>query len=169
MKRNRSPFYSAALLAVAGLSAAPYAAAAQPAALPGIDASPIPAEQLDAMRGGLVAPSGLVVSFGIERVAQVNGEIISSSRVNIPDISRMTPAEAQALARLSETRVLQVGGGSTVSPGSMGGLVIQNSLDGQRIAALTTVDVGVNTLAMFKDLNLNSALNSAIVAASSSP
>ena len=54
--------------------------------------------QLDTMRGGFDLPTGLKVSFGIDRVAFVNGNMVSSTSINIPDVSAMTAQQAQALA-----------------------------------------------------------------------
>lgn len=131
--------------------------------------TPLSAERLDSMRGGFVLPSGLVLSFGIERLATVNGEVVAALRVNIPDLGRITTEQAQALAQINQTRVLQVGQGETVLPGGNGGLVIQNSLDGQNIGALTTINVGVGTLGLFQDLNLASTLHDALIGAPTSP
>ena len=46
----------------------------------GAEWKPIDTARLDGMRGGFVVPSGFVVSFGIERVVSVNGEVVSSTQ-----------------------------------------------------------------------------------------
>ena len=45
---------------------------------------PVEPGQLATMRGGYALPSGLVVSFGFERQAWVNGELVVSLQVDIP-------------------------------------------------------------------------------------
>lgn len=130
---------------------------------------PVDTARLEGMRGGLVVPSGLAVSFGIERVAFVNGELVASSALRIPDVANMTPEQAQALAAMNMTQVVQVGEGNVVQPGTGAGLVIQNALDGQTISALTTLDVSVNTLGLFQELNIGAAMQDALNGAGISP
>ncbi|QOD90044.1 hypothetical protein H2514_07185 [Lysobacter sp. CW239] len=130
----------------------------------------VPAGQLDVMRGGFELPSGLVASFGIERLVYVNGALVATASVHIPDIGRMTPEQAQGLAEVKQGMHVQVGGGNTFNPtGAINGLVIQNTLDGQDIRSLTTLDVEVGTLGMFQELNANAALQSALQGAAGSP
>src|SRR3546814_3295830 len=83
-----------ALLASAGVGWSDRASA-QARAMPGTDWVPVDPALLDDLRGGFQLPSGLLVSFGIARVAWVNGELVSYLRVDIPDVARMTPAEAE--------------------------------------------------------------------------
>src|SRR3546814_10607431 len=75
--------------------------------MPGTDWVPVDPALLDDLRGGFQLPSGLLVSFGIERVAWVNGELVSYLRVDIPDVASMTPAEAEALSRLAQTQLVR--------------------------------------------------------------
>lgn len=124
---------------------------------------PLSAAQLDALRGGFVMPSGLELSLGIQRVAYVNGQLVASSSVNIPNITNLSPQDTEALAQLAQTTVVQIGqNNSFEQPAGLNGLVIQNTLDGQHIVTMTTVDVGVNTLGMFQSLNLGNALQDAL-------
>lgn len=129
---------------------------------------PVDAGRLDSMRGGFVMPTGGVVSFGIERIATVNGERVTALRVDIPDLARITPEQARSLAAFRETRVIQVGEGARVLPRGDGALVIQNALDGQRLATLTTINVSVDTLGLFQDLNLAASLQAALTRAPTS-
>lgn len=119
--------------------------------------------RLDDMRGGFVTPSGLLLSFGLERVAYINGELVASASINIPDISKMTAEQAQALSALNDTLLIQVGPGNTFQPSDMNGVVIQNTLDDQQISTLSTLNVSVSTLGMFQDLNAYTALQSALL------
>jgi hypothetical protein len=48
---------------------------------------------------------------------------------------------------------------------SLSGAVIQNSLNNQSIQALTTINTTVNSLSIFKNLNIGATLNSALTSA----
>ena len=125
---------------------------------------PIDPARLDGMRGGFMLPSGLVLSFGIERAVYVNGELAASVSVRIPDMSRITAADAQALARFNEGMVVQVGEGNRFEPTSLpGGVVIQNTLNDQHIVTVTQLDISSGALAGFQELNLGNALRDSLI------
>lgn len=125
--------------------------------------------QLHTMRGGFDLPSGMKLSFGIERVVHVNGQLLTQSRFYIADISQMTPQQAAALADATRPLVVQVGAGNTFDPaamsGGINGLIVQNTLNDQDIRALTTINISVDTLEMFKQLNANQTLQDALLGA----
>jgi hypothetical protein len=164
-----SPSYKPAATRFAVLAALAWCApafAAPPDRALGSEWVAIDPALLDEMRGGFMTAGGTSLSFGIERAVFVNGELLATTRVQIPDIARMTADQARELERFNQGVVVQVGNGNTFEPsGAPGGLVIQNTLDGQDIRALTTVNVGVDTLQAFQDLNTQSALRSATVTA----
>lgn len=123
----------------------------------------MPLERLDRMRGGFELPSGLVLSFGIERLVYIDGNLVAQASVRIPDVSAITPQQARELAQMKQGLVVQVGEGNTFAPaGVVDGVVIQNTVDGRAISALTTIDVGVGTLGMFQNLNAGAALQDAL-------
>jgi hypothetical protein len=126
-------------------------------------------QQLDAMRGGMELPSGMLLSFGIERAVYVNGELVATTRFTVADVSRITPGEARGLAGVQDTMVVQIGEGNTFAPAASGGLVIQNTLDNQDIRALTTLNIAANTLGLFQDLNAAAALQDALNTAPGGP
>ncbi|MDR6840755.1 hypothetical protein [Pseudoxanthomonas sacheonensis] len=131
---------------------------------------PVDPARLADMRGGLLMPSGLSLSFGIERLVYVNGQLVASATLQIPDLGRMTADQASALAAINEGRVVQIGEGNRIGPGAGGNaLVIQNTLDGQDISALTTLNVGVDTLGMLQELNSYDALHNALITSPGSP
>lgn len=152
--------YTRILAAVALLVLAGPLAAADRAL--GAEWTPIDTARLDGMRGGFVVPSGFVVSFGIERVVSVNGEVVASTQLRIPDIARITADQAQLLAGLRDSQVVQVGTGTVVAGGTHG-LVIQNALDGQTISARTSLDVSLNTLQLHRDSLLGAAITRAVI------
>jgi hypothetical protein len=169
-KRLRSRLAAfAVMLACADVAAAgpPW----RPATLPGKDWIPVDPALLQQMRGGYVLPSGMKLSFGIERVVHVNGQLAATTVVSVPDISGITVAQARQLAAFQHGMTLQIGEGNHVhSPGAGGGaLLIQNSLDNQDIRAATRVDVATDTLSSFGNLLLWSALGDALNGASVSP
>jgi len=125
-------------------------------------------ERLDAMRGGFDLPNGLKVSFGLSRVAFVNGNMVATTTLNIPDVSQITAQQAQALATANMGALIQVGSGNAVQAGALpplAGSLIQNTLNNQHIQALTTIDTSVNTLSLFKTMNLMSTINDALTSA----
>lgn len=143
---------------------------ADPPLLLGEEWVPVDPARLADMRGGLMMPSGMVLSFGIERLVYVNGQLVASANLQIPDLGRMTADQASALAAINEGRVVQIGEGNRIDPGAGGNaLVIQNTLDGQTITALTTLNVGVDTLGMLQEMNTYGALHNALIAAPGSP
>lgn len=124
---------------------------------------------LDTMRGGLVLPSGMLLSFGIERAVYLNGQLVATTNFNVPDISRITPEQAHGLSGVQDTMLVQVGEGNTFVPNGAGGIVIQNTLDNQDIRALTTLNISASTLGLFQDLNANAALQDALITAPGVP
>jgi hypothetical protein len=125
-------------------------------------------ERLDSMRGGFDTASGLKISFGISRMAVVNGNLVTQTSFNIPDLSNITTQQAQALAAANTGSLLQNGASNVVQQGalpSLSGAVIQNSLSNQNIQALTTINASVNSLSLFKNLNLGATLNNALMSA----
>lgn len=173
MNANRTRLLQAAATSVAALAVAGQAAAADPRrALRSMGPGwvPVAMQQLAAMRGGFQLPSGMQLSFGVERVVYVNNQMVANTRVVIPDVARMTVEQATALSAFQDGLVVQVGEGNRIAPGQQGsGLVVQNSLDGQDIRAITTLNVGVDTLGAFQALNAQQALQDALLLAPGYP
>ena len=129
--------------------------------------TPVSEARLDATRGGFDLGAGLVASLGLDRVVFVDGALVASTHIQIPDVAHLTPAQASALsAAITTAAVVQVGPGNSVDPAALGQnaatTVVQNTLDNQRIAAMTTLNVSVNTLSAFRSLNLGQSLQSAL-------
>lgn len=124
--------------------------------------------QLDTTRGGFDLGHGLLASFGIERAVYINGNLVSSTSVNIPDIGRMTPDQASALAAATGTvNIIQNGANNTVDPATFdhasAATVIQNSLDHQDIRSLTTINVTANSQSLFRSLGLQESLQAGLI------
>lgn len=157
------------LLAIAAVGWSSPTAATEPALPAGWVA--IAPEELAALRGGYALPSGLVVAFGFERQAWVNGELVASLRVDIPDVARMSEAQARELAQLRQAQVVQVGPGNVAAGMGAGGagLVLQNTLDGARIQVQTTVDAGTSALGLLQAMNFGDALGRASLGPAGTP
>lgn len=130
----------------------------------GADWVPIDPARLADMRGGFLLPSGLVLSFGIERAVYVNGELTASTSLRIADMSRITADDAKAVARFNEGLVVQIGDGNHFDPVSLpGGVVIQNTLNDQHIVTVTQMDVRSGALRTFQDLNAAGAIQDGLI------
>lgn len=152
-------------------------AAAEPSALAhvvsGIPAAdelagwtPVSQDTLDNARGGYDLGNGLMASFGIDRAVYVNGNLVTSTSFNVPDIAHMTPAQATAMqTALNTVTVTQIGPNNTFDPSSIGqnagATVIQNTLNGQHIQSITTINTSVNSLNVFRQANFQDALQQA--------
>lgn len=123
---------------------------------------------MDTVRGGFETDTGLRMSFGIERLVYINGELSSTTRLNVSDLSALTggainPASLPAIG--STVAVIQNGPNNTfvadaLASGSIA-TVIQNSLDNQHINAVTTVNASVNSLQMMHASRLGETLRGA--------
>jgi hypothetical protein len=124
--------------------------------------------QLDRMRGGFDLGSGIVASLGIDRAVYINGNLVTSTSFNIPDIGRIDATQASAVAAAMGTvNLVQNGPGNSFDPSAFsqagGATVIQNTLNNQQIQALTTLNVSTNTLGLFRDMGLQESLQSALI------
>lgn len=122
--------------------------------------------QLDRMRGGFDVGGGLMVSLGIQQATYINGQLVTQTAIPLTQLSQLSTAQAATLReRLNTLTVVQNGPGNRYgaiqSPadgsalvsqiaGAGAGTVIQNSLNGQRIQQLTTIDATSNGMAMLR-------------------
>lgn len=156
-------------LCVAGLVLAAGSAAAAPPATQWTAVSP---EVLDSARGGFTFGPGLALSFGLERLVSVNGDVVARTSVKLPDIGRLTAEQArQTREALSAVNLIQAGHDNIyVQPaaGQMAGAtVLQNSLDGQAIRSQTVIHASVNSLALLQALRFERGLTEALAGAAS--
>ncbi|MEO6322756.1 MAG: hypothetical protein ABIR56_18925 [Polaromonas sp.] len=122
---------------------------------------------LDQLRGGFDMGSGLVVSFGISRAVYVNDQLVTSTSLQVGDITKLSPSQAMALNQqmASQTLVVQNGPGNTVAPGAATiplATYIQNTLNNQTIRNQTVIQATTNGLGIIKSLNLQNTLNDAL-------
>ncbi len=122
---------------------------------------------LDSLRGGFTTPSGLEVSLGIERLVTINGTVVTRTSFHVPDVARLSAEQAsQTSATLSAIKLIQNGGDNMVhaalSQQGLGGTVIQNTLDDQRIQSQTIINASANSIGLLKTLNFQASLGEAI-------
>ncbi|WP_157977853.1 hypothetical protein [Paraburkholderia kururiensis] len=147
--------------------AAPAPSTANDANWPSTQTTALSEQRLDTLRGGFDTSQGLKVSFGISRAVYVNGNLVTQTSFNIPDVGAMTAQQAQALlASGGASTLVQNGRGNAVQPGALppGAMAIQNTLNNQQIQALTSINTSVNSLASYKVANLISSINAALAA-----
>ncbi|MBZ8142912.1 hypothetical protein CLD22_23835 [Rubrivivax gelatinosus] len=120
-------------------------------------------EQLDRIRGGFQTADGLSIAFGIESAVYVNGELKTTTTLQVA--TGGVPTGPGALPGVS---LVQNGAGNTfvtgaASPLPVGGVVIQNTLDNQTIQHITSINATVNSAQVLKAQGLESALRGALV------
>jgi hypothetical protein len=82
----------------------------------GIDRwTPVSDTRLAQARGGFDIGNGLMASFGFDRTITINGVTTTIANVQIPDISKMTRDQAQALEAATRASLVQNGPGNAVS------------------------------------------------------
>ncbi|PXV61716.1 hypothetical protein SAMN04487785_103121 [Dyella jiangningensis] len=146
-----------------GMSARAHEAAAAPVAAADAGWNPVSQEVLDGMRGGYDVGNGLVASFGIDRAVYLNGNLVTQTSFNVPDVAHMTATQAAAMASaLNAMSITQVGPNNTFDPSALGstsgGTVIQNTLNNQNIQTITTLNTSVNSLNAFREAGFQQSL-----------
>lgn len=103
-------------------------------------------EQLDRLRGGFQGPDGLVLSFGIERMVYVNGNLVTTTRIAVQGLGAPAGSGPQsALPALADM-----------------GTVVQNALNDQHIKTLTIVNASANSLDVLRSWSLQLSIRDAV-------
>lgn len=128
----------------------------------------VDAATLDQARGGFIAPSGLTVALGIDRMVSVNGEVLAQSHIAIADLANISHEEAQQTSvALSSLKLVQHGSDNIymapLAQQALAGIVVQNSLDGQLIRADTVISSTVNSMGLLKAINAQASLGDALL------
>lgn len=117
-------------------------------------------------RGGFVTDNGLAVTLGIERIVTINGNLAERSELNLGDLGRLTSGQSTLSAdTAAQVRLIQNGGGTfNVQMGdtTLGGTVIQNSLNNQLINNQTIINASVNARGLLQTMNFQSSLANAL-------
>lgn len=112
--------------------------------------------KLDTLRGGFETPSGLRVSFGIERAVYVNGVLASVTTVKLAELGNLSGRGAAPVALTEGATIAVIQNGPNNSFSSTGlasgalATVIQNSLDNQTVRAVTTINATVNSVELLR-------------------
>jgi len=144
------------------LTAAPALAAESPRAQWG---NPLPEPVLAEQRGGFIDADGFKVSVGLDSLVRINDEVRSQVSLQLPDLSKLADGTANLANRI---QVIQNGPGSSLPDGLADGLsglgtVIQNTLDGQVIKNLKSLNIEIAGTRNLRSSQLKSRINSQIV------
>jgi len=130
-------------------------------------------ESLDDIRGGFeFADSSLKVSFGIERAVFINGQLVTSTVLNVKDLQGAVGGGVPPQVVVSggatpgSIGVVQNGSGNDFAAqvgANLGGTVIQNTLNNQKIQNVTTINATVNSAQMMRAMTVQSAVHNGIV------
>ena len=150
---------------------APAAAADLPPNPLGVQLAAIDTDSLDNIRGGFEMPDlNLRLSFGIERAVYINGELVTSTVINVKDLQGLSggsdlPATLPGNAGAALTLIQNgSGNGFTTHIGpNLAGTVIQNTLDNQKITNVTIVNATVNSAQIVRSMNLQSAIRDGVI------
>lgn len=125
-----------------------------------------PNDVLESMRGGYGSSPGLWVSFAIERVIRIDGQVAMHSSLVIPDVGNLTTAQMQTLAQqLGSIGVVQTGAGNTVAGTQVRlapGIVIQNTQNNRQLQSTTEINVVTNSMRLLQGLNFGQSLTDAL-------
>jgi hypothetical protein len=124
------------------------------------NAAPVDDAVLARTSGGFELPARLNAALQLDRAAYVNGELVADHSVRIADLGAMTAQEAAALAEAARPLVIQNGPRNSFDVAQVGqaATVIQNTLNDQRLASMTTLRVEVNSLAAYREANFQQGL-----------
>ena len=108
------------------------------------------------------------MSFGIVRSVTINGELMSKTSFDLPDVTRISGEQASLVrAAIAGSSAIQLGAGNFVDPGVrsnlVAGTIIQNSLNAQTIQTLTVINAGVTSLGLLKSINTHTILRDALM------
>ncbi len=123
---------------------------------------PVSEAVLEHMRGGFQSsPNGPILSFGIERTTYLNGQLVSSTVLNIPDLMQLAGNSSRPFT------LVQTGSGNAVTTGAAAlpalMTVLQNSLDNQNIQNQTVMNATAGALGWARSLALGNALSQATI------
>jgi hypothetical protein len=149
------------------------------------------AAELDELRGGFDMDAGngrrLRVDIGITREVSVNNRVVAVSHINIPDIGKMMgDSRRGSVSAMHAPVTVQVGDGPKVITDGSGILVqngpnntapslsqfgpdampviVQNTLDNQKLSTLTSVTARVNSMQLLNTLRIGDMMNRATAA-----
>lgn len=126
----------------------------------------VSAARLDDVRGGFVTASGLQLSFGIERAVYLNGNLVTTTSLQLNELGKISGTQGLPVSAELNRALVQNGPGNTfvsnaVSAATLGN-VIQNTLDNQKIQTITRIDAAVSAATVLRGIDLQSSMRGAI-------
>jgi hypothetical protein len=123
--------------------------------------------ELDTLRGGFNLGDGLMVSFGISRVAYINEQLVASTTLQFGDITRLSAQQAARLGQqlMLQPQIVQNGPGNALQEGAVSSplaTVVQNTLNDQLVRTQTVINVSSNGLSALRNMNLQATIQSAL-------
>lgn len=121
-------------------------------------------ERLASMRGGFVGSIGgrpLELSFGIERIVSIEGEIVAATSFRIPSLASLEGLRALPQSALQSGPGNQISADVRAAGASLA--LIQNTLDNQVLRQVTTINASVRNLDLFRASQLGAAINRQII------
>ena len=130
---------------------------------------------LDQVRGGFMTSTGLQVSFGIERAIYINGNLVTTTSLNVSDLGKVAGGQAAPGAvdaasmgsAANGVTLVQNGAGNTFASGPISaaslGTIVQNTLNDQKIQSVTSINATVNSLQIVRAQNFQSSLRGALI------
>lgn len=147
------------LLAVSATS--PAEAATPPGGDVPLGAAPVSRNTLAGLRGGYRigdATQGLELSFTIDRVSYINGELVAQSGLSLPAGGAASGAAAQVIQNGPDNTfglsANQLGNGALT--------VIQNTLDNQVIGNVTIINATLTNRPLVQSMAVSGAVNQAL-------
>ena len=126
----------------------------------------VASEKLDDYRGGFITDNGIAVTLGIERIVTINGNVAERSQLELGDLGQLTSGHSSLSTDMAnQARLIQNGGGTfNVQMGdtTLGGTIIQNSLNDQLIRNQTIINASVNARGLLQTMNFQSSLANAL-------
>jgi hypothetical protein len=130
------------------------------------DLPSIATDELDQMRGGFFSDTGMVISIGIERSVLINGELVTSTTLTIPDLQRFSGTGLGNATLIGPAFSLtQNGPGNTftLAPDMNSlGTVVQNTLNNQAITGMTKINATVGNIDLVRSMDLSNSASQMI-------
>ncbi len=83
--------------------------------------------ELAGMRGGFELPGGLMMSFGLERLVYINGELTSTIRLNVVELGELVATGAVSPQTAETAQAIQAAQAGQVVPGGQAALPSQEA------------------------------------------
>lgn len=146
------------------------ALAAMPAAgqdlteVDGLDSREVISDQeLDGMRGGYVTDNGVAILFGIQQAVFTDGRLQAVT----PQLVLSATGQPVSPSSLARFQALFGGGTGTIQTGSTAFVlpqtIIQNTLDGRTIDAVTVINAAALNLSRIRSMNISSLLTGQLI------